>query len=70
MSERVSRVDIEKKKQRLIRDITEEIEHLGEQLAVVNRNLQRTEQRETELETFAQHWTAFHSQCKKAGASS
>lgn len=57
---------LQKEKQFLIQDITEEIEHLTKQLAVVNENVEGLLQRQGELTAFAEQWSRFRANCQKA----
>ena len=64
-SEETEEEILQKQKQYLIQDVTEEIEHLTKQLAVVNENVQRILKGQGEVSTFAQQWGEFQSQCKQ-----
>ena len=56
---------LQQEKQYLIQDITEELEHLTKQLAVVNENVQNILQKQSELNSFANQWSQFQAQLQR-----
>ena len=56
---------LQQEKQYLVQDITEELEHLTKQLAVVNENVQNILQKQSELNSFANQWSQFQAQLQR-----
>ena len=56
---------LQQEKQYLVQDITEELEHLTKQLAVVNENVQNILQKQSELNSFANQWSRFQAQLQR-----
>lgn len=70
LSEETREEILQREKEYLVRDITEEIEHLTKQLAAVDGNIRRILPKQVELNSFAEQWAKFQTQCKKAEGSS
>ena len=70
LSEETQEEILQREKEYLIRDITEEVEHLTKQLAVVDGNIRGILQQQAELNSFAEQWAKFQTQCRKADGSS
>ena len=70
VSEETREEVLQREKEYLVRDITEEIEHLTKQLAAVDGNIRGILQQQVELNSFAEQWAKFQTQCKKTEGSS